>query len=163
MAPVQHQPTTKKAHPDHVAGHVIQVRTELSSGARCFARWHQSTSDLERVVSLLRRVRIRCARYRRDGTVRIDFVNNFASLIHGHARPVIAEAVCEAVKNGTRFALPTRIEVEFAEILCERIVTFEKVRYCNRHRGGHARLEGGARLYQSAEDRQVRGRLSRHG
>ncbi|MBS0222382.1 MAG: aminotransferase class III-fold pyridoxal phosphate-dependent enzyme [Proteobacteria bacterium] len=66
-----------------------------------------------------------------DGTVRVDFVNNFASLIHGHAHPVIVEAVCEAVKNGTCFALPTRVEVELAEILCERFATFEKVRYCN--------------------------------
>jgi glutamate-1-semialdehyde 2,1-aminomutase len=66
-----------------------------------------------------------------DGTVRIDFVNNFASLIHGHAHPAIVEAVCAAVKNGTCFALPTRIEVELAEILCKRFTSFEWVRYCN--------------------------------
>lgn len=66
-----------------------------------------------------------------DGTVRIDFVNNFASLIHGHAHPVIVEAVCEAVKGGTCFALPTCVEVELAEILCERFRSFERIRYCN--------------------------------
>jgi glutamate-1-semialdehyde 2,1-aminomutase len=66
-----------------------------------------------------------------DGTVRIDFVNNFASLIHGHAHPVIVDAVCAAVRSGTCFALPTRIEVELAEILSERFTSFERVRYCN--------------------------------
>lgn len=66
-----------------------------------------------------------------DGTVRVDLVNNFASLIHGHAHPAIVAAVCEAVKNGTCFALPTQIEVELAEILCDRFRSFERVRYCN--------------------------------
>ena len=66
-----------------------------------------------------------------DGAVRVDFVNNFASLIHGHAHPAIIAAVCEAVKNGTCFALPTQVEVELAEILCERFGSFERVRYCN--------------------------------
>src|SRR5690606_3171787 len=55
-----------------------------------------------------------------DGTVRIDFVNNFASLIHGHSHPAITEAVTRALQDGTCFALPTAIEVEMAELLCER-------------------------------------------
>lgn len=66
-----------------------------------------------------------------DGTVRIDFVNNFASLIHGHSHPAITEAVTRALQDGTCFALPTAIEVEMAELLCERYASFEQVRYCN--------------------------------
>lgn len=66
-----------------------------------------------------------------DGTVRLDFVNNFASLIHGHAHPVILEAVARALQDGTCFALPTEVEVELAELLCGRYASFERVRYCN--------------------------------
>ncbi len=66
-----------------------------------------------------------------DGTVRVDFVNNFASLIHGHGHPAIVAAVAAALGNGTCFALPTRTEVELAEMLCERFASFERVRYCN--------------------------------
>ncbi|WP_420392968.1 aspartate aminotransferase family protein [Acuticoccus sp.] len=66
-----------------------------------------------------------------DGTVRVDHVNNFASLIHGHAHPEIVAAVTDALGRGTAFALPTALEVEMAELLAERYETFERVRYCN--------------------------------
>lgn len=66
-----------------------------------------------------------------DGTRRLDLLNNFASLIHGHAHPAIVSAVQEQVANGTAFTLPTQPEVALAETICERAEGFEWVRFSN--------------------------------
>jgi glutamate-1-semialdehyde 2,1-aminomutase len=66
-----------------------------------------------------------------DGTTRIDFANNMASLIHGHAHPKITEAVIEQLKKGTAYTMATEIEAKYAELLCERVESFERVRFMN--------------------------------
>ncbi|QJI40160.1 aspartate aminotransferase family protein [Pseudomonas sp. ADAK2] len=66
-----------------------------------------------------------------DGTRRLDLLNNFASLIHGHAHPAIVSAVQEQVANGTAFTLPTQPEVALAETICGRVEGFEWVRFSN--------------------------------
>ncbi|MFI4898218.1 MAG: aspartate aminotransferase family protein [Phycisphaerales bacterium JB059] len=66
-----------------------------------------------------------------DGVTRIDFSNNMASLIHGHACPEIVGAVREQVGRGTAFMMATEIEVEYAELLCSRAESFEKIRFVN--------------------------------
>ncbi|MDA7977460.1 MAG: aspartate aminotransferase family protein [Pirellulales bacterium] len=62
---------------------------------------------------------------------RIDFSNNMASLIHGHAHPAIVSAVSEQLQRGSAFALGTEAEVIFAEQLCARAPGFEKIRFVN--------------------------------
>lgn len=66
-----------------------------------------------------------------DGVARIDFANNMASLIHGHAYPKIVEAVIEQLHKGTAYTLATEIEVRYAEHLCSRTDGFEKIRFVN--------------------------------
>ncbi len=66
-----------------------------------------------------------------DGTQRIDFANNMASLIHGHAYPPIVDAVIEQLKKGTAYTMATEIEVKFAQLLCDRSPGFEKIRFVN--------------------------------
>lgn len=66
-----------------------------------------------------------------DGIERIDFLNNYTSLIHGHRHPVIVEAVTKALGHLTAVAMPTESEIELAEILCERVPGFERVRFAN--------------------------------
>lgn len=66
-----------------------------------------------------------------DGTRRLDLLNNFASLIHGHAHPGVVQAVRRQVGNGTAFTLPTEQEVALAETICARAESFEQVRFCN--------------------------------
>jgi glutamate-1-semialdehyde 2,1-aminomutase len=66
-----------------------------------------------------------------NGVTRIDFANNIASMIHGHAHPAIVEAVCEQVRRGTAFNLGTEVEVSYAELLCDRVPGFEKIRFVN--------------------------------
>lgn len=66
-----------------------------------------------------------------EGVTRIDFANNMASLIHGHANPAVVTAVTEQLQKGTAFTLATEIEVRYAEHLCGRNPGFEKVRFVN--------------------------------
>ena len=66
-----------------------------------------------------------------DGVRRLDFANNVASLIHGHAHPEIVEAVTRQLQLGTAFTCTTEIEVLYAEHLCSRSNGFEKVRFVN--------------------------------
>ncbi len=66
-----------------------------------------------------------------DGTRRLDLLNNFASLIHGHAHPAIVGAVQERVALGTAFTLPTESEVALAETIAERATGFEWIRFSN--------------------------------
>ena len=66
-----------------------------------------------------------------EGVERIDFANNMASLIHGHAFPPIVEAVTEQLLRGTAFTLATEVEVLFAEHMCSRSDSFEMLRFMN--------------------------------
>ena len=66
-----------------------------------------------------------------EGVERIDFANNMASLIHGHAHPAIVAAVTEQLGRGTAFTLATEIEIRYAEHLCSRNDGFEKLRFVN--------------------------------
>jgi glutamate-1-semialdehyde 2,1-aminomutase len=66
-----------------------------------------------------------------EGTVRIDFANNMASLIHGHAHPEVTAAVIEQLGKGSAFTLATEVEVLFAEHLIGRNPGFEKLRFVN--------------------------------
>ena len=66
-----------------------------------------------------------------DGTTRIDFSNNMASLIHGHAYPPIVRAVTEQLERGTAYMMATEAEVAYAEHLCSRNPGFGKIRFVN--------------------------------
>jgi glutamate-1-semialdehyde 2,1-aminomutase len=66
-----------------------------------------------------------------DGETRIDFVNNYTSLIHGHGNQQIAAAVREQLLEGTAFGLPTPWEIELADLLSNRVDTVERARFTN--------------------------------
>jgi len=66
-----------------------------------------------------------------EGEERIDFLNNFTSLILGHADPQVTAAVQARMALGTAFAGPTELDVELAELLTERVPAIERVRFCN--------------------------------
>ncbi len=66
-----------------------------------------------------------------DGREYLDFLNNYTSMIHGHANPVVAEAVRKQLEIGTCFAMPTESEIVLAELLCSRAPGFERVRFTN--------------------------------
>ncbi|MXZ14801.1 MAG: aminotransferase class III-fold pyridoxal phosphate-dependent enzyme, partial [Acidimicrobiales bacterium] len=66
-----------------------------------------------------------------DGNRYLDCNNNFTSLIMGHANPAIADAVSVQMARGTAFAMACDIEIELASLLCERVESFELIRFCN--------------------------------
>jgi glutamate-1-semialdehyde 2,1-aminomutase len=66
-----------------------------------------------------------------EGDQRIDFLNNYTSLILGHANPKVTAAVQRRVGLGTAFTMPTAEEVELAELLVARIPYVDQVRFCN--------------------------------
>ena len=66
-----------------------------------------------------------------EGVTRIDFANNMASLIHGHADPDMIRVVTEQLGRGTAFNIGTEVEIRFAEHLRSRNPGFEKMRFVN--------------------------------
>jgi glutamate-1-semialdehyde 2,1-aminomutase len=66
-----------------------------------------------------------------EGQGRIDFVNNYTALIHGHAHPRIVEAVSRQLALGTAVAFPTETEVRLAELLVDRVASIERIRFTN--------------------------------
>jgi glutamate-1-semialdehyde 2,1-aminomutase len=66
-----------------------------------------------------------------EGTERLDFANNMASLIHGHSHPAIISAVTEQLQKGSAYTMGTEAEVNFAELLIDRVPGFEKIRFMN--------------------------------
>jgi len=66
-----------------------------------------------------------------DGTERIDFANNMAALIHGHAFKPIVDAVITQIQKGTAYTMGSEIEVAFAELLHNRVAAFERIRFVN--------------------------------
>jgi glutamate-1-semialdehyde 2,1-aminomutase len=66
-----------------------------------------------------------------EGQTRLDFVNNYTALIHGHAHPRIVAAVSDQIQHGTAVSFPTESEIRLAEVLVERVDSLEQVRFTN--------------------------------
>lgn len=66
-----------------------------------------------------------------DGVTRLDFSNNMASLIHGHAYRPIVDAVSAQLARGSAFMMATEAEVIYAEHLTGRSPGFERLRFVN--------------------------------
>jgi len=66
-----------------------------------------------------------------DNNQYIDFLNNYTCLIHGHNNPNIREAVTKQLESGSTFGAPHQNQTILAELLCDRVPSIEKVRFCN--------------------------------
>src|SRR5262245_61693031 len=66
-----------------------------------------------------------------DGDRRLDCLNNYTSLIHGHAHPSIVEAATRRLAKGASFPMPTPEEIELAALLVDRLPSVERVRFTN--------------------------------
>ncbi len=66
-----------------------------------------------------------------DGHEYLDFVNNFTSLLHGHAHPAVHEAVVAQEQQGTVHGTANGLQVELAEVLSARVPSVERIRFCN--------------------------------
>ncbi|MDQ6669594.1 MAG: aspartate aminotransferase family protein [Chloroflexota bacterium] len=66
-----------------------------------------------------------------EGQRRLDFVNNYTALIHGHAHARILEEVGRQLSLGTAVSFPTESEIRLAELLVDRVDSLEQVRFTN--------------------------------
>lgn len=63
-----------------------------------------------------------------DGNEYIDYICSWGPLILGHNHPKIIEGVREAIELGSSFGLPTKREVELAELITKCCPSIEMVR-----------------------------------
>ncbi len=66
-----------------------------------------------------------------DGNKRTDFVNNMTTLILGHKPAEVTQAVAEQLDHGMSFPAPSPSVVRWAELMCERVPSLDKVRFVN--------------------------------
>ena len=66
-----------------------------------------------------------------DGNEYIDFMNNYTVLILGHVHPKVTQAVSEQMQKGILFGAPSQNQYELAQMICERVGSVDRVRFCN--------------------------------
>ena len=66
-----------------------------------------------------------------DGTDRLDFIGTMTTLILGHAPEPVVDAVRSQLDQGVVYNAPNRHQVRLARLLCERIPSFDMVRFTN--------------------------------
>ena len=66
-----------------------------------------------------------------DGNERVDFISNMTTLILGHRHPEVIKAVEAQVDRGLSYPAPAQLVVEWAELICDRVPSVEKVRFAN--------------------------------
>jgi glutamate-1-semialdehyde 2,1-aminomutase len=66
-----------------------------------------------------------------DGNRYLDLLNNYTSLVHGHAYPPIVEAVREQVGRGTSWAAANEPQLKLAAAIVERVPSIDQVRFTN--------------------------------
>jgi glutamate-1-semialdehyde 2,1-aminomutase len=66
-----------------------------------------------------------------DGNRYIELLNNYTSLIHGHAHPHVVEAIQQQVARGSAFAAPHQQTMRLSQLLVERMPTVDRVRFAN--------------------------------
>ena len=66
-----------------------------------------------------------------DGVERLDFINTMTTMILGHGPAPVLEAARQQMELGLAYNSPNRHQVELARLLCERIPSFQQVRFTN--------------------------------
>lgn len=66
-----------------------------------------------------------------DGREYTDLINNYTSLVHGHAYPPIVEVASRQIYDGSAWTGNNHWQTELAEMLIERLPAAESVRFTN--------------------------------
>lgn len=66
-----------------------------------------------------------------DGNRYVDYVGSWGPMILGHQHPSVITALKAQLDVGISYGAPTELEIEMAELLCERMPALEQVRLCN--------------------------------
>jgi len=97
-----------------------------------------------------------------DGNRRVDYLNNYTSLILGHAHPDVLARAGEVSSSGTAFSSPTEHELRLAEVLVNRVESVDQIRFTN---SGTEATMAAMRLARAFTDRPIVARCegSYHG
>ena len=66
-----------------------------------------------------------------DGNQYIDYVGSWGPLIAGHAHPAVVAALQAAAARGTSYGMPSRLEIELAEMVSAAVPSVEMLRFVN--------------------------------
>jgi glutamate-1-semialdehyde 2,1-aminomutase len=66
-----------------------------------------------------------------EGRRYVDFINNYTSLIHGHAHPQVTQAIAERAAEGTAFGVANELETQLGEAIVARLPGHDQVRFVN--------------------------------
>ena len=66
-----------------------------------------------------------------DGVDRLDFIGTMTTLVLGHGPQPVLDAVREQIERGVVYNAPNQHQVRLARLLCERIPSFDQVRFTN--------------------------------
>lgn len=67
--------------------------------------------------------------YDEDGNEYIDYICSWGPLILGHNNERVLKGVREAIELGSSFGLPTKMEVELAELVCKCYPSMDMIRF----------------------------------
>ncbi len=86
-----------------------------------------------------------------DGNRYLDLLNNFTSLVHGHAQPDIVEYAADQLTRGTVFGTAAEPQVALAKLLVERVPSFEMLRFTNSGTEATMMMMRAARAYMGRD------------
>lgn len=66
-----------------------------------------------------------------DNNKYTDFLNNYTSMVLGHAHPSVVKAIQSEIPNGWIFGAAHPAQAELANRICSRMPGVENVRFCN--------------------------------
>ena len=66
-----------------------------------------------------------------DGVDRLDFIGTMTTLVLGHGPKPVLDAVENQMKHGVVYNAPNAHQIRLAKLLCERIPSFDLVRFTN--------------------------------
>ena len=66
-----------------------------------------------------------------DGNTYVDYVCSWGALILGSAHPRVVAALHSAIKRGTSYGAPTKLETELASIVIDSFPSIRKIRFVN--------------------------------
>jgi glutamate-1-semialdehyde 2,1-aminomutase len=101
-----------------------RARRAIPGGVNSPVRAWSSVGGAPRFVAEASGSRIRDV----EGREYIDYIGSWGPMIAGHAAPSVIDAIVETARHGTSFGAATPREVEFAERICIRFPSIERVR-----------------------------------
>ena len=66
-----------------------------------------------------------------DGNTYIDYICSWGALILGSSHPKVVAALRAAIKRGTSYGAPTKLETELAHLIIDSFPSIEKIRFVN--------------------------------